>query len=178
MVWQQLRHLRHRDMLLGTLLRRFERDQLECRVLQSQAFVPYLSRWAEHLVSEARHAREASEVPPEVLKASETAPAEVKWLLKRLQSEDRQHRGLPHYPSVLKRLGPQYPFEPFELTYLRSVVGGMRGTELTQPIELPEASEEERLEALRVHQGRPVRDLWAEGCADEEDHMDHTKPPK
>lgn len=34
--WQQLRLLRHRDMLLGSLLRAFERDQLECRVLQSK----------------------------------------------------------------------------------------------------------------------------------------------
>ena len=35
--WQQLRLLRHRDLLLGSLLRAFERDQLECRVLQSKA---------------------------------------------------------------------------------------------------------------------------------------------
>ena len=32
--------------------------------------------------------------------------------------------------------------------------------------------------ALKVHKGRPPRDLWAEGCLDDDDHEDPTKPPK
>lgn len=55
---------------------------------------------------------------------------------------------------MLKQRGPQYPFQPFELTYLRSVVGSTRGTELNQPIELPEVSKEQREEAMKIHQGQ------------------------
>ena len=54
----------------------------------------------------------------------------------------------------------------------------MRGTELNQKIKLPEATEEAKDEALKVHQGRAPRDLWAEGCMDDDDHLDFTKPPK
>ena len=68
--------------------------------------------------------------------------------------DESHHRGLPHFPSVLKQRGPQYPFQPFELTYLRSVVGSTRGTELNQPIELPEVSKEQREEAMKIHQGQ------------------------
>eukprot|EP00434_Breviolum_minutum_P007887 symbB.v1.2.006959.t1/scaffold416.1/size293898/18 len=180
--WQQLRLLRHRDMLLGTLLRAFERDQLECRVLQSKDFRPHLNRWAELLVANKKHGAEVDpqEVPPEVLQDAEKSSAEVRWVLRRLSvvKDESHHRGLPHFPSVLKQRGPQYPFQPFELTYLRSVVGSTRGTELNQPIELPEVSKEQREEAMKIHQGRPPRDLWAEGCMDDDDLMDHRKPPK
>jgi len=54
---------------------------------------------------------------------------------------------------VLLQRGPQYPFQPFELTYLRSVVGSIRGTELNQPVDLPEVSEEQRAEALKMYKG-------------------------
>lgn len=79
---------------------------------------------------------------------------------------------------MLQQRGPQYPFQPFELTYLRSVVGSIRGTELTQKINLPEVSEEANAEAMKAQQGRAPRDLWAEGCLDDDDFTDHTKPPK
>ena len=72
---------------------------------------------------------------------------------RRLSSSESHHRGPPHFPSVLLQRGPQYPFQPFELTYLRSVVGGIRGTELNQPVDLPEVSEEQRVEALKINKG-------------------------
>lgn len=178
--WQQLRLLRHRDLLLGSLLRAFERDQLECRVLQSKAFQPHLNRWAELLVAKGGHGGKVDphEIPPEVLQHAEKSSAEVKWVLRRLASSESHHRGPPHFPSVLLQRGPQYPFQPFELTYLRSVVGSIRGTELNQPVDLPEVSEEQRAEALKMYKGHVPWDLWAEGCLDDDDLMDHTKPPK
>ena len=56
---------------------------------------------------------------------------------------------------MLLQRGPQYPFQPFELTYLRSVVGSIRGTELNQAVDLPEPSEEQRAEALKMYKGAP-----------------------
>lgn len=76
------------------------------------------------------------------------------WRRLSVVKDESHHRGLPHFPSVLKQRGPQYPFQPFELTYLRSVVGSTRGTELNQPIELPEVSKEQREEAMKIHQGQ------------------------
>ncbi|CAE7777506.1 SBNO1 [Symbiodinium pilosum] len=177
--WKQLKHLRHRDLLLGTLLRAFERDQMECRVLQSEAFRPHLTRWAELLVARGASGAQANpqEVPAEILEGAKQSSAEVRWLLRRL-SGDRHHRGLPHFPSTLLQRGPQYPFQPFELTYLRSVVGGIRGTELVQKLDLPEPTDEAKARAEEVHRGAPVRDLWAEGCLDDDDHRDPSKPPR
>eukprot|EP00931_Biecheleriopsis_adriatica_P122675 TRINITY_DN97689_c0_g1_i1.p1 TRINITY_DN97689_c0_g1~~TRINITY_DN97689_c0_g1_i1.p1 ORF type:complete len:200 (+),score=39.59 TRINITY_DN97689_c0_g1_i1:37-600(+) len=178
--WKQLRHLRHRDLLLGNLLRTFERDQLECRVLQSEAFRPALNRWAELLVAQGASGAHADphDVPKEILDMGASSSAEVRWLLRRLASEDRMHRGPPHFPSVLLQRGPQYPFQPFELTYLRSKVGSLRGTELTEKIDLPEPTPEEVEHDAAARRGPPPRDLWAEGCLDDDDLRDHTKPPQ
>eukprot|EP00930_Biecheleria_cincta_P101270 TRINITY_DN92899_c0_g1_i1.p1 TRINITY_DN92899_c0_g1~~TRINITY_DN92899_c0_g1_i1.p1 ORF type:complete len:193 (+),score=21.63 TRINITY_DN92899_c0_g1_i1:42-581(+) len=175
--WTQLRHLRHRDLLLGRLLRVFERDQLECRVLQSDAFRPALTRWADVLVARGGSGAHADphEVPKEVLEHAKGSSAEVRWLLRRLTSRDVMHRGPAHFPSTLQQQGPQYPFQPFELTYLRSLVGSIRGTELMQKIDLPEVSSETSQPAQAP---RPPRDLWAEGCLDDDDFRDVSKAPQ
>eukprot|EP00933_Yihiella_yeosuensis_P065600 TRINITY_DN69511_c0_g1_i1.p1 TRINITY_DN69511_c0_g1~~TRINITY_DN69511_c0_g1_i1.p1 ORF type:complete len:187 (+),score=31.30 TRINITY_DN69511_c0_g1_i1:89-649(+) len=180
--WNQLRQLRHRDLLLGTLLRNFERDQLECRILQSDAFRPALTRWTDSLMKAGKTGAcvDHQTVPDEVWEyaKSQQSTAEVRWLLRRLSSGDSMHRGPPHYPSILQTRGPQYPFEPFELTYLRSRTGSMRLTELSQKVELPEVSEKEKAAAEAARFGQPPRDLWAEGCMDDDDHTDFTKAPR
>uniref|UniRef100_A0A7S1MSZ0 Uncharacterized protein n=1 Tax=Alexandrium catenella TaxID=2925 RepID=A0A7S1MSZ0_ALECA len=175
-VWQELRHYRHRDMLQQVLLRVFERDQLECRVIQSPAFLPLLTRWTELLVAGKVHgsAADPHDVPPEVqTQAKASGVPEVRWLVKRLLSRELLHRGPPHFPSTLLQRGPQYPFEPWDLNYLRTRTGNIRGTELNQKVELPQPPEG----WTPPGPSRP-RDLWAEGCLDDEDHSDFHKPPR
>uniref|UniRef100_A0A7S1ACF1 Uncharacterized protein n=1 Tax=Noctiluca scintillans TaxID=2966 RepID=A0A7S1ACF1_NOCSC len=171
-VWTQLRRFRHRDLLQQRLLRAFERDQHECTVIQSAAFRPFLTAWAEVLLkkSEGGATADPHDVPDEVVAASKSASAEVRWLVRRLVSREAMHRGTPHFPSVLLQRGPQYPFQPYELTYLRHKAGSLRGTEMVQKIELPESGGQ--AEPL------PVRDLWAEGCLDDSDFTDFRKAPR
>ncbi|CAE8611286.1 unnamed protein product [Polarella glacialis] len=183
--WSQLKHLRHRDLLLGTLLRAFERDQLESRVIQSAGFRPALTRWAELLLAAGKSGADINprDVPPEVVDVASKGSSEVRWVVKRLASENAMHRGPAHFPSVLLQKGPQYPFQPFELTYLRSKVGSMRGTELAEKIELPETTPEakaaaEASKAADMWESPKPRDLWAEGCLDDDDLMDHSKAPR
>eukprot|EP00747_Dinoflagellata_sp_TGD_P165221 gnl/TRDRNA2_/TRDRNA2_186219_c0_seq1.p1 gnl/TRDRNA2_/TRDRNA2_186219_c0~~gnl/TRDRNA2_/TRDRNA2_186219_c0_seq1.p1 ORF type:complete len:183 (+),score=28.60 gnl/TRDRNA2_/TRDRNA2_186219_c0_seq1:84-632(+) len=175
-VWKQLRQLRHRDMLQSSLLRAFERDQLECRVLQSDAFRPLLTRWADSLLERGASTLDADPhaVPDEVLsEAKKSRNPEVRWLVRRLASGDKMRRGPPHFPSVLLQKGPQYPFQPHELTYLRGRAGSIRGTELTERIELPEppaGGNPQPESAQKV-------DLWAQGCLDDDDLVDFRKAP-
>mmetsp|Transcript_7877 Transcript_7877/g.12845 ORF Transcript_7877/g.12845 Transcript_7877/m.12845 type:complete len:184 (-) Transcript_7877:16-567(-) len=174
-VWQQMRRLRHRDMLQGCLLRAFENDQQECRVIQSDAFRPLMTRWAELLLAQGKSGQTADvhAVPEEVQEqAKRSKEVEVSWLIRRLTSRDNQHRGPPHFPSVLLQRGPQYPFQPYELTYLRTRTGSLRGTELTEKIELPPPPED----SAATEPSKP-RDLWAEGCLDDDDLIDYRKAP-
>eukprot|EP00928_Gymnodinium_smaydae_P011711 TRINITY_DN14294_c0_g4_i1.p1 TRINITY_DN14294_c0_g4~~TRINITY_DN14294_c0_g4_i1.p1 ORF type:complete len:178 (+),score=27.11 TRINITY_DN14294_c0_g4_i1:47-580(+) len=171
--WRELKRLRHRDLLRGTLLRSFERDQMESRVLQSDAFRPLLTRWADVLLDRGSSGLAATpqEVPTEVQEQARTSGnAEVRWLVRRLLSGDMQWRGTPKFPSTLLERGPQYPFQPAELNYLKSRIGCIRGTEMTQRLKRPKQAE-------RIEEP-PVRDLWAEGCYDDGDFLDHTKPPR
>mmetsp|Transcript_34432 Transcript_34432/g.109335 ORF Transcript_34432/g.109335 Transcript_34432/m.109335 type:complete len:180 (-) Transcript_34432:84-623(-) len=175
-VWRQLRQLRHRDLLQGTLLRAFERDQLECRVIQSAAFRPFLTRWTELLLAQkvAGSAVDPHDVPPEIRQqAQKSGNPEVRWLVRRLLSGEKLHRGPPHFPSVLLQQGPQYPFEPWDFAYLRTRTGMLRGTELTKPVTLPEPPEG----FPKAEAPRP-RDLWAEGCLDDDDLADFRKAPR
>merc|ERR1719219_1249552 len=161
-------------MLCSKLLRAFERDQLECRVIQSPEFRPLLSRWAELLLANGKHGGSADphDVPTEVEKqATSTGSPEVRWLVRRLQSRQTLHRGPPHFPSTLLQRGPQYPFQPWDLNYLRYQTGSIRGTELNQKIELPETPEPPAPKDTKS------RDIWAEGCMDDDDFLDYTKPP-
>merc|ERR1712137_272079 len=169
--WNKLRQLRHRDLLQGVLLRTFERDQVECRVLQSKAFQPLLTRWTDLLLTEGKpgSAVEPQNVPQQVKDAaSRSKDVKVKWMIKRLESGDWMHRGTPHFPSVLLEKGPQYPFQPYELLYLRNRVGSIRGTEMVQRIELPKTEAPEP-------QHQP--DLWADGILDDNDLIDYRKAP-
>mmetsp|Transcript_47793 Transcript_47793/g.84146 ORF Transcript_47793/g.84146 Transcript_47793/m.84146 type:complete len:185 (+) Transcript_47793:90-644(+) len=173
--WKKLRRFRHRDLLQGTLLRMFEPDQHECRVIQSDAFRPFLSRWADILVDRGTNGASANgnDVPKEVQDhAQKSRDADVRWLVRRLLSKESMHRGPAHFPSTLLQRGPQYPFQPQELTYLRTRVGSLRGTELTERVELPEPKL-----GSETEEQQPPRDLWAEGCMDDADLMDFRKPP-
>merc|ERR1712194_86958 len=177
--WRDLTRFRHRDLLRGALLRAFERDQLESRVIQSEKFQPLLGRWADVLAARASGKAgdsiaeaDPQDVPAEIVKeAQKIRDPEVRWLVRRLQSGDLMNRGPAHFPSTFMVRGPSYPFQPFEFNYLKTKTGSIRGTELNEPIELPEVKSAEVPEDLR----RP-RDLWNEGCLDDEDHMDHTRP--
>mmetsp|Transcript_19358 Transcript_19358/g.42247 ORF Transcript_19358/g.42247 Transcript_19358/m.42247 type:complete len:182 (+) Transcript_19358:62-607(+) len=175
-VWGELRLFRHRDLLRSSLLRVFERDQYECRVIQSEAFGPLLKRWAEIVVKkgESGNAVDPHDVPSEIQEAAQKSrSAEVRWLVRRLLSREMHHRGPAHFPSTLLLRGPQYPFLPAELRYLRFKTGSLRGTEMTTKIKLPDPPP-----GYGDHMPPPVRDLWKEGCLDDEDFSDFRKPPK
>mmetsp|Transcript_48008 Transcript_48008/g.107769 ORF Transcript_48008/g.107769 Transcript_48008/m.107769 type:complete len:186 (+) Transcript_48008:60-617(+) len=177
-VWNELRHLRHRDMLRRSLLRAYERDQHECRIIQSKAFLPMLTKWTEVMLKQKQSGLEAdpSSVPKEVQAQAESSQnPQVKWLVKRLLSGVPMHRGPPHFPSILLQRGPQFPFEPSELVYLRQHADTLKGTELTKPLVLPEPKEEDP--SAGNQSDMPPRDLWAEGCLDDNDFIDHRKAP-
>mmetsp|Transcript_738 Transcript_738/g.1796 ORF Transcript_738/g.1796 Transcript_738/m.1796 type:complete len:184 (-) Transcript_738:67-618(-) len=178
--WNELKRLRHRDLLRGALLNAFEQDQLECRVIQSAKFRPVLSRWVDVLTATGSrpHAGVACQevdpqsVPAEAQQAAkDSKDPEVRWLVKRLLSGDRMHRGPAHYPSNYLQKGPQFPFQPWEFNYLKTRTGSIRGTELLTKIELP------KVKAPPPVDPRP-RDLWAEGCLDDADLADFRKPAK
>mmetsp|Transcript_36501 Transcript_36501/g.66901 ORF Transcript_36501/g.66901 Transcript_36501/m.66901 type:complete len:213 (+) Transcript_36501:68-706(+) len=178
-VWNELKHLRHRDLLRRSLLRAYERDQLESRVIQSKAFLPLLTKWTEVMLQQQQSCLEAdpSSVPKEVQEqAASSKNPQVRWLVKRLMSGESLHRGPPHFPSVLLQRGPQFPFEPHELLYLRQHADTLKGTELTKPVELPEQPEQDPA-AGGGQPDVPPRDLWAEGCLDDDDFIDHRKAP-
>mmetsp|Transcript_86173 Transcript_86173/g.244335 ORF Transcript_86173/g.244335 Transcript_86173/m.244335 type:complete len:176 (+) Transcript_86173:48-575(+) len=171
-VWKELRHLRHRDLLQGTLLRAFERDQLECRIIQSDAFRPLLTRWTALLLAAGRQgsAADPHDVPAEVQQqAQASGNSELRWLVRRLASGDAMRRGLPHFPSTLLQQGPQYPFETYDFNYLKKLTGSLKGTELTKKVELPE---------VKAPKPEPQRDLWADGCLDDDDLLDFRKAPR
>mmetsp|Transcript_31326 Transcript_31326/g.89911 ORF Transcript_31326/g.89911 Transcript_31326/m.89911 type:complete len:180 (-) Transcript_31326:80-619(-) len=175
-VWQELRQFRHRDLLQQVLLRVFERDQLECRVIQSAAFRPLLTRWSELLLANKVQgsAADPHEVPPEVQKQAQSSKIpEVRWLVRRLLSRETLHRGPPHFPSTLQQQGPQYPFETWDLNYLRTRTGSIRGTELNKPAQMPKPPE-----GWSPPKPSGPRDLWSEGCLDDEDLVDFRKPPR
>mmetsp|Transcript_59492 Transcript_59492/g.141670 ORF Transcript_59492/g.141670 Transcript_59492/m.141670 type:complete len:193 (-) Transcript_59492:133-711(-) len=180
-VWNELKLLRHRDMLQRSLLRVFERDQHECRVIQSKAFRPILSRWTTAVLNEGKSCLEADphSVPKEVQQEAEQSQnPQVRWLVKRLLSGDCMRRGPPHFPSTLMYRGPQYPFQPEELRFLTHHAGSLRGTELTNRIELPEAPAGADGEPVNgCPTDVPARDLWAEGCYDDDDFIDFRKAP-
>eukprot|EP00929_Paragymnodinium_shiwhaense_P121182 TRINITY_DN93336_c0_g1_i1.p1 TRINITY_DN93336_c0_g1~~TRINITY_DN93336_c0_g1_i1.p1 ORF type:complete len:203 (+),score=40.46 TRINITY_DN93336_c0_g1_i1:124-732(+) len=176
--WNELRRLRHRDLLRSTLLRVYERDQLESRVLQSDAFRPVLARWADMLVSKGTSGRvsDPHDVPAEVQEeAKQSTNPEVRWFMRRHLSGDTMRRGVPHFPSVLLQRGPQWPFEPWQVDYLRGRAGFVRGTELNQKIDLPEVPPEQ-VEAANAEP--PVQDLWTDqGCVDDDDFRDFRESP-
>merc|ERR1712194_198703 len=127
----------------------------------SDSFLPILTRWTDSLSARGIHGSKADplDVPSDVQKEAQSSKVpEVRWVIKRLLSGEAMHRGAPHFPSTLLLKGPQYPFEPYELTYLRSRVGSIRLTEMAKKMELPEVKD------APLQQEAPPRDLWAEGC--------------
>jgi len=170
MVWRELQRLRCRDMLQQRLLKMFDADTLECKIIQSPEFKTILNSWAQHMINtdNKRILPVPSSIKTEGLGHENP---EVRWCVNRLLGENSvpASRGLPHFPSTLLQKGPKYPFEPHEYTILKQKVGALRGHELNRKIELPD-----------VPQPPPApeqEDMWLERLRDDDDLIDRRRMP-
>eukprot|EP00397_Hematodinium_sp_SG-2012_P059981 GEMP01077579.1.p1 GENE.GEMP01077579.1~~GEMP01077579.1.p1 ORF type:complete len:183 (+),score=50.48 GEMP01077579.1:87-635(+) len=180
MAWKELRWRRCRDMLHQRLLRGFDADTLESQIIQTDAFRPILTIWAQHLVntntSTTATTSDDAPRPPSVALAEgmKSRDADVRWCMTRLMDQTNtvpKSRGLPHFPSTLLRRGPKYPFEPYEMLILRQKLGSLRGHELTRPITLPDVPPP--VPRRDAH----MKDMWHEEVRDDDDLIDVRKRP-
>jgi hypothetical protein len=163
-VVKQMKHLRIATGLEKLLMNCFDQPnaRLERKVIQSSVFRnQVIAKWADWCIKENRLI-DSSGIPklPELCAVNQTTP-EIAWMLERIvQGPKALNSEFSSFPSILSRTGPQFPFTHSQFDHLRKRAGGLKGTEMTQPIEvLPKplhrlARRKQREEDLSVYKWR------------------------
>jgi len=186
--WRTIQLTRLKDRLLTEVYYSFDADSLERKLLREnneKYTTPIMKRWATYLVDNGLPVSEdvngRPTLPPEVEEDilasgnygdSTSIDPDLEFLVTQLANpspDATMSRGPAHFPSLLLRKGPSFPFQTSEYRRLQKHLGNIKGHECTTMLKLKDMEGNSSKASSRPQ--RVQNHEWESGCHDDDDFI-------